>query len=253
MTFVKPENRLYHYCRLSTALELILAEKKLLLCPINKSNDPRENKSFVFAAIFWQGTDIGNLEDRNGEISKILRDDCKMLCFSQDYEHFFGYESSRMWAYYGDNHKGLCLLIDKEEFLQENIEIIDLNLLKKIHYYEFDPNKPIYHKQVDHSLMKSMGEIRYLREVFRSKQLDYLYFTKNKEWESEQELRLVYFSEKKENEYCSIKNSLKKIFVGVDFHNSYLPSIIKLCPHVGIDKLNYKDVRLISNQVYKGN
>lgn len=251
MTFIQSGNRLYYYCKLNTALEFILPDNKLLLNPISKTNDPRENKNFVFAATYWGDTNVGNLEEQNEEISKILRADCKVICFSQDHEHFFGYESSRMWAYYGNNHKGLCLQIDKEEFLKENRDIIDPNLLRKIDYYKFDISRPIHRKQINHTVMNSMGKKKYLKEVFRPEHIDYLYFTKNKEWESEQELRLTYFSDKKENEYCSIKNSLKNIFVGIDFHASYLPSIIKLCPHVDIDKLKYGDVRLIPQKIYE--
>jgi hypothetical protein len=253
MALTPPGNRIYHYCTLTTALEYIFPNRNLLLSPITKTNDPRENKSFVFAATFFHDDlQLNQLDARNKEISNALREDCKVLCFSEDTKHFFGFESSRMWAHYGGNHKGICLELDREEFIKENSGLIKEELFRKITYYELEPSKPEEHKIVDHTIMKAIGMKRYLSEIFRPAHLEYLYFTKNKEWESEQELRLVHFSDNKQNEYCSIKNSLRNIFLGVDFHDSYLPSIINLCPNIDISKLEYKEVRLISSEIYKG-
>jgi len=127
-----PENRIYHYCKLSTAIELILKDQRLLLSPIINTNDPRENKSFVFAANSLKIMDIGAMTNRNKEISEILRKDCKLISFSQDDKHLYGFESSRMWSYYGGNHQGVCLELDKKKFLEENEIIINPTLFKKI-------------------------------------------------------------------------------------------------------------------------
>lgn len=247
------ENRIYYYCGLDTALEFILPDKSLLLSPITKTNDPRENKNLIFGAKYFDPNDIEDPGKQNEKINKILREDCKVLCFSQDFGQCFGYELSRMWVYYGGKHKGICLLLDKSEFLKENIGIIDTELLREIKYYKFDVNNIPMHKFADHSLMKKLGAEKYLRQIFRKKYLDYLFFTKNAEWESECELRLIHFSDKKENEYCSIKNSLKHIYLGVDFHDSYLPSIINLCPDTDISRLKFTDIRLTAHKIEKSN
>jgi len=244
--FTQPGNRIYHYCKLSTAIEQILLYKRLLLSPIINTNDPRENKSFSFGATYLDNVDIGNLDERNEEISKILREDCKIISFTEDSRpSFWGYESSRMWSYYGDNHKGLCLELDKSEFLKENATIINKNLFQKIDYYEFDPLNPIKSRFVDHTKMVNMGKEQYLQNEFRFEHLEHLYFTKNKEWESEHETRLVHFSKTEENEYCSIENCIRNIYLGVDFHLSYLPSIKALCPGIDLSKLRFRDVRLV--------
>ena len=152
MPFIKPKNRLYHYTSLSTALEFILSKRELLLNPLRKTNDPREYKSFVFAAKYWANSDNGHTEQNNKEISRLLRDDCKVLCFSDDYENYFGYEYARMWAHYGDNHKGVCLELDKTQFIEENKNIIDPNLIKPIHYYKLEfKNIMSQQKQIDYA------------------------------------------------------------------------------------------------------
>ena len=251
MSLLEPGNRLYHYCNLNTALELILPKRQLLLSPINKTNDPRENKSFVFGSI-WNNPKYANSEEWNSKVSEALREDCKVICFSEDNDGFWGYESSRMWAYYGGNHKGVCLLLDKKKFLEENFGQIEKDYLRSINYFKFDYNKPIEHKHVDFTEVDRIGFEPYIKNVFRKDNLDYLYFTKNYEWQSEHEIRLIHFSSNKENEYCSIRNSLSHIFLGVDFSYSYLPSLIKLCPHVDMSKLEFKDVKLIPLLSYQG-
>lgn len=251
MAELRPGNRIYHFCGLETGLEYILPNMRLLLNPIVHTNDPRENKSFVFGARYWNSDELEghSVEKHNERISDILREDCKALCFSKDYKNYFGYESSRMWAYYGGNHKGFCLELDKTEFLKENETLIDPNLFRDIKYFELDLTKEIECKMIDHTRRKLLGERKYLKEEFRPAHLDYLFFTKNEEWKSEQELRLVYFSENREKEYCSIQRSLKNIYVGVDFHESYLSSLAKLCPEVDLYKLEYKGVRLLPEPI----
>ena len=245
------DNKIYHYCKLQTAIELILPQKQLLLSSLNKTNDPRENKSFVFAAAYGPGSDFKDLYENNSEVSNLLRKDCKVICFSQGHNHFFGYEYSKMWAHYGENHKGICLLLDKEEFLKENADIVNPEYFKKVNYTEFDPTKPYEgHRIVDYNAMKHVGKEKYLKEHFRKIHMDYLYFTKDKEWESERESRLMHFSEKAENEYCSIKESLKQIYLGVDFNKHYLPSLTKLCPDIPISELDYTSVRLTEKEIY---
>jgi len=245
------ENKIYHYCSLQTAIEFILPTRQLLLSPLTKTNDPRENKSFVFAAAYGPGADFKDLNENNLEISGLLRKDCKVICFCQGHNHYFGYEYSKMWAHYGDNHTGLCFLLDQEKFLNENAHTVSPEYLKKINYTEFDPTKPYEgHKMVDYVSMKYIGKEKYLKEHFRKLHLDYLYFTKDKEWESEREIRLIYFSEKKEKEYCSINDSLKHIYLGVDFNMHNLSSIIELCPEIPISQLEYTAVRLTSKEIY---
>ena len=245
------EDRIFHYCKLNTAIEYILKDQKLLLGPLIDTNDPRENKSFVFAATYGLDSDFKGLNENNFEVSNLLREGCKVICFSCNHKHSFGYEYSKMWAHYGNNHKGLCIELDKQTFLEENSSIVKSDLLKPINYKEFDPTKPYEgHKIVDYSAMKQIGKEKYIKELFRKHHLDYLYFTKDKEWESEREVRLLHFSETFEKEYCSIKNSIRHIYLGVDFNNAYLPSIINLCQDVKISKLEYTGVRLTDSIVY---
>jgi hypothetical protein len=237
--------RLYYYCKLSTAIEKILPNRQLLLNPLGKTNDPREYKSFVFAR---KNISIKELVyDRRSDeyISTIIRKHCKMLCFSTDYQDIFGYEYSRMWALYADNHMGICIALDKEKFIEENKKYIQPELFKEIQYYDFKVAKPETHIEIDHEQIRNDGIFKYISEKFRPKNIDYLFFTKNKEWETERECRLIHISQSKELEYCTINNCIDTIYLGIDFNNHYLSSIKDKVPNIKLIHLDYKGVRLV--------
>ncbi len=242
--YIMQSKTLYHYCKLSTAVEFILPERQLLLNPMGKTNDPRENKSFVFAGSSMNASDLSNMADRNSEISKEIRRDSKILCLSADQGYYFGFELSRLWALYGGNHEGICIALDHETFLQENADKLEAGFFKQVTYVPLDVKKPIHHREIDHDKIRQIGLTNYVRNDFRKEHLDYLFFTKNKEWESEHEMRFVYFSDKMENEYCTIRNSLDAIYLGVDFKKQYLPALKALCEEVKIFSLDFVDIRL---------
>jgi hypothetical protein len=246
---VKPtENTsLFHYCKLQTALEYILPFKQLLLNPIDRTNDPRENQEFSFLYSYF-GKDAADYHNNKHLISESLRSGCKVICFSQNWKNYFGYELSRMWAEYGGNHQGVCLEIDKEIFYNENENLINGNHFDEVTYFDLDVRQPTEHILFDYSSWKSDNENQWLRK-FRNENAKDLFFVKNAEWEWERELRLIYFSNEQKNEYCSIKNSLKNIYLGLKYHDSYLPSIKALAPDTNIFKMRWNDARLLPGSI----
>jgi len=248
MTEIVPHNRLYHYCKLSTAIEYILSNRQLKLSPLINTNDPRENKSFVFGVRYWEWEGFGfnnDINTLNEYVSTQIRSDCKVICFSIC-GVLDGYQLSQMWAHYGDMHKGVCIEIDYEEFVKENVAYINTGNFKCIEYVNpksyTDKIVTDRYKQIDFTSKNCTEEfINYIRKRFRIEHKDYLYFTKSVEWEHEQEFRLLHFSNENSNEFCSIKKSLKGIYLGVDFNSKYLPSILTLLEGetVPVWQLNY--------------
>lgn len=244
---IKTENRLYYYCKIDTALKHILPEQRLLLSPLDKTNDPRETKDLTFQLLSSPVPKSKNNDAILEEVNAAVNQNCKVICFSQDHNPYYGYEYSRMWAHYGEQHEGLCLLLDKEEFLKENAGIINEAHFKKINYYELDLSKPREaHKCIDHDQLEELGLEKYVETVFAPENLDYLYFTKNVEWESEREMRLVHFSQNRKNEFCSIQRSLKHVYLGVDFNHSHSPALTKFCPVIEFSQMKFSDVRLVA-------
>ncbi|MBK3518029.1 DUF2971 domain-containing protein [Carboxylicivirga marina] len=233
-------NTLYHYCSMQTAIEYILPELRLLLNPMGNTNDPRENKSFSFA-ISGLGSEE-NIWKVNREISDEIRRGCKILCFAQDYNGLKGYEYSRLWALYGQNHKGVCLEINGDDFLLENQDKIDENKFKAIEYENASKTNRL--PNVDYNLIKTLGIGRYVREHLREEYMDYFYFRKNDEWHSENEKRLLHYCYTTDNVYCSIRKSLRRVILGVDFNELYNPSIRSLIPNIEIKKASYWSRRI---------
>ena len=128
---------MYHYTSRDTALEHILSTRKIRLGPLSKTNDPRGTKSWTFG-IPGDGDFPASLEERKAEIDRVvrisaaaekIRANCKVLCTTMDdptynstlypmidFKRGFGH--SRMWAQYGEAHKGVCLIFDRAELHQ---------------------------------------------------------------------------------------------------------------------------------------
>ncbi len=236
----KGSNSIFHFTTIQIALEYILPNNKLRLNSIVNTNDPRENKSFGFGAenSNYRG-DEHAIEDHTKSDLKVtndIRKGVKVLCFSQDYKHkqewYDGYNLPRMWAQYAGNHKGVCLEIDKDIFLEENKKCIGEAYFKNIKYC----NENEY-PWIDFSRLKTLGYNNYITE-FRQKHLDYLFFTKSIDWEAERELRLLKISKQAQKvEFVSIKKSLKNVIVGIDFNEVYLPSMVALIPEKKISRI----------------
>ena len=242
MRYIRPHkdnNKLYYYCSLSTALEFILPKHQLLLSPLIETNDPRENKSPLFTYNSNQRHGQIGMFELNEKYNKLIKEDCKVICFSQDYKNYQGCHLSKMWAHYGDNHKGICLEINKDKFIQENSQTIDETLFKKIIYTEYDFLRRKRQLNINLVKVESEGEENYIRNKFRIDNIDALFFTKNNEWESESETRLILFSNKILKEYCSIENSLEAVHLGVDFHNSYISAIRNLATNKYIYQMKF--------------
>lgn len=251
------ENRLYHYCCLETAKNYILPTNNLLLSNIVNTNDPRENKHFTFRSES-KGMTNDEITIKNSEVNALLKKNCKTLCFSQDYKGKWGCASSQMWAHYGDKHRGICLELDKKAFIKENPHI-DWSLFKNVKYVNHKipkisdkPNdNPFNQKTINYISAKKAGFENYVLNVFRKKHLDYFYFTKNKEWESEREIRIIHFGDDSIKEFCSIKGSLRNIHLGIKFDDAELPSIQKLVSGIDFYKMDYAEISLYSQPLSK--
>lgn len=251
---MKDSEFIYHYTRFSTAVNKIIPKRQLLLNYLANSNDPREYKKFIFAASYWPTNTVYNPKIQDDINNSILKDDCKFLSFSTLYNDYFGFEYSNMWAHYGERHKGICLRINKEKFADENELTIKKGLFKTISYYQLDLSKVFPHPEVQYPESQSQEDLKkYLRNEFRNEYMDYLYFMKREEWFSEHEFRLVIFSENPNNEYCSIKDSLSGIILGLDYDSKNDSKIYNIAQQVPVSMLEYNDDRIIEKEYKPSN
>ena len=136
----------YHYTSRDVGLQHILGEQRLRLGLLKNTNDPRENRTWSFGI---SGTDLPEPtteEERRESVQrtfeiceqapKIIQENCKVLCATMDDPSYApyadghtdakrGYGHSRMWAQYGELHKGICLIFHKEILDQEVTAALD--------------------------------------------------------------------------------------------------------------------------------
>jgi len=115
---------LYHYTSAKTAIDYILKDKQLKLGRYVNTNDPKEAKTWQFSLGTNERRDLSkySLDEISERFTQALKRRTNLACFSQDstltgdhtrdiYARGFG--KSRMWAQYADNHKGVCLILEK--------------------------------------------------------------------------------------------------------------------------------------------
>lgn len=128
---------LFHYTRLSTAVESILPNWSLRMSPFSQMRDPRESQLLPIEGISGYVADDTDLRDeirRFAELdqkAKALKDRVKVLALTRDdlsprdetsSPFARGYAHPRLWEHYADDHRGVCLCLDKTEFIRTAVD-----------------------------------------------------------------------------------------------------------------------------------
>lgn len=252
-------NSIFHFTKSDTAIYKILSKARLRLNDIGETNDPREYKRFGFAGKNRPDyiRNDKKLSIEFEKYSKIIRENCKVLCFSQDYfaenEWWDGYNLPRIWAQYGENHQGICLEIDLDEFKKENDSLInDINThFKDILYSNKVHDPSINYPTIDYPRLLEVG-ISYFKEL-RKSYYKYFFYKKNLDWQTESEIRLLHFGKPDNDYYCSIKSSLKRIILGLEFDMGKLSVLETICGDIEICQLEFANNNLIPGKKISSN
>lgn len=273
---------LLHFTHANTAIDYILKNKTIRMQSFKNVNDPKESKewSFKLFCFFKENKKLYN-KQLFEKLHSYIMNHIFISCFSvqeHDGNYLDNYEHDlRMWSQYGNNHKGVCIVFDKdklENLIKENTDgsnfyhdsITYINSLSDKSYnnppYEakgfFFFNKFIYlfaHSMlhpyarpqnqdpymVNIERLHRLGISEYMKQHIKYYSKDLL-FTKNKCWQDEREYRYIIHSSK-EREYIDIpiSNSIKSIILGNDFPNELLDRILELS-----HQLNFKIYKLIT-------
>lgn len=246
---------MYHYTSRDTALEHILSTRKIRLGPLSKTNDPRETKSWTFG-IPGEGDFPASLEEGKAEIDRVvrifeaaekIRANCKVLCMTMDdptynstlypmndFKRGFGH--SRMWAQYGEAHKGVCLIFDRAQLHQAIRE--NLTAGCNLYYGPVEYSEKISGSEITSTALDQREIARYGLEQFlnlhRHRYHHTFFFTKSKDWSGEFEYRWVVIGDHDESEFVPIDKAIAGVVVGVDFRRVYFPCLIPLCKELKI-------------------
>lgn len=194
---------LYHYTSLDTFAEKILPSLQLLMNKTQLINDPIESR-FLFK--------VNDETYKKSGVTprlKLIREGKKynITCFSIDKEYnntvIPGWGLPKMWAHYGNSHRGVCLIINKAKFLKQNQKIIKF---KGSVGYRMKFKLPI----LDAKRLYNGEANTYIEEIIDI-YFNEFFFQKHYDWRSEAEFRIVSF----ETEFCSISESIEGIIYGL--------------------------------------
>jgi hypothetical protein len=239
-----PGSFLFHYTRLSTAVEEILLNWSLRMSPFSQMRDPRESQLLPIEGIVGYVADETRVRDQLAQFAELdrgakdLKDRVKVLAFTQDDARerdeasaVFGrgYAHPRLWEQYAESHRGICLRIDQAELIKTATH----NLRHKGELAH-DPVTYIDADLAPHAreVIMSNFQDRPVAEVLDQHvktHLHEIFFTKLRDWESEMEYRLILVTDNNEPAYVGIESSLRALVLGERVSDTYLPSIQALC------------------------
>lgn len=164
-------NPLYHFTSFESAIR-ILASKKIRYGKMDKMNDPNESYRQIYCI-----TD--NVSSESYEKIDAIRNELEyyqQISFSCDSKQLRGFNLLNMWGNYADNGNGVCLVFDQEELTKG----LQKKYFGKIRYINnYDPS--IMFKENKYNNVST-----YVNNNIKS-----IFFKKSKEWQYEQEFRIV--------------------------------------------------------------
>ena len=174
------------------------------------------------------------------EIESRIYDHRLFSCFSIALEkNLLG--NNMFWASYANKHKGICLKFNGEKLLN--------------HYWHKGRIAPI---SIEYTESNQIPEFNYVRNKLEGNKsaLKYFFGTKSKEWENENELRLIYSSKNKiELDFLDFEfepSCLEEVYLGYKFCSDKVIEIKEVLSNV-----KYKDVKLYrlerDNSLFKFN
>ncbi|TVZ56623.1 Protein of unknown function (DUF2971) [Lutibacter sp. Hel_I_33_5] len=214
--------KLYHYTSFENAIEFILPHKSLRTNYLSEMNDPKENQQWAFGGINIDYKSIYPNEYSNDthifcqqKLGEEIKGKVQALSFVNSDEED-GFKNEMMWAHYGKNHKGLCLEIDVDKFIEENTSI---------NFFKFENIKYLFEKKPSIYWDKRLSKEENINNIIK-KNYKSLFLTKSKYWEKESEIRLLLIDNTRN--YLKIKKSLSGVYVGLSMSTYYYPCIFDL-------------------------
>lgn len=240
---------LYHYTTADTLCNYILQQGRLRFSRFENVNDPRGAKD-------WRLSLRGSHEELNldfekgekivSEMNRLIKFNCKMGCFSCDPKsaevtraredegediidaiYHRGHSRPNLWWHYGDRHRGVCLIFDRDQ--------LEANINAAIDYprQAMDSGEILYKNppvvpdlSVAGPLTINLGEVlkhgseeaaRLHFDRFKQR----LFFNKCEDWTYENEFRFLITGIDDADFYVSIKSALAGILVGDEFPDEF--------------------------------
>lgn len=247
----KTDDVIYHYCSLSTAIQYILHEKRILLSPRKKSIDPIENIQIdrhINGSGYSNDRKIATEEEGKKVVNFVTNifKNAKQACFCMNdsefdnrikqnnenvllFSEYYGFLKPRMWDQYGDKYQGVCIVFSKSKLEQNNnkqgkcIEYVDYSKINL--QYKTPRLDDLYDK----------GFETYKLEYF--KQIEQNFYRKHLDYAKENEFRFVSYSDAKAD-YLDISESLLGIVASkLNLNDFSLKMLNKYAEEFNVDLL----------------
>lgn len=239
-----------HYTTRATG-KIILKTGNLRLSKLVNTNDPVESKTRLFSDTEWK-TDTGFWYKAGESFEDQLLSEWMVLCFScnkdpikqsfmnADYRRLYTYNHnvfgvgySNMWAHYGENHKGICLLFNGKELDKTINDALDnTRYIVKHGFVRYDDYKAFLPVKRNDPKFEDCGEEERIRKTLIKNYKDnFLY--KSTEWKPEHEFRWLVHSTNSLTLDIPIKSAIRAVVLGADFPDKNVRQIKKLCFNLG--------------------
>ena len=173
--FAKDFEPLYHFTSFESAIR-ILASHKIRFGKMNRLNDPLESFRTIYVSSEF-------LPDNDAfDIIPIIKEELnhyQQISFVGDRKNIAGFSLNHMWGNYADNGYGVCIVFDKRYVIEG---LVSAN-------YGYVKNKRNYDPSIVLKKLEGCDQnfvAQYIRRRVKS-----TFFYKSKEWECEQEFRIV--------------------------------------------------------------
>jgi hypothetical protein len=269
LEFVRSEDALFHYTKTRTGLECILPAGQLRLTALRETGDPRDYKERFSGLMSSTGLsdELVNLHDEARPVlDRIIREESRVACFCTNglpevqtegggyevdrYAIPGGWNKSRMWSQYGDEHRGLCLVFSRkafEERLAASTASWSAGRVRYVRKEGFRHQDPF----VDGEALLRDGVDPYCLEHVR-RYSEVLFLAKDLDYRDEAEYRVVIYDGRASTCLVDISTALRGVIAGDRTPEVYFPLIRSLAGRYGaeckqahwyLDSLVLRDLR----------
>jgi hypothetical protein len=245
---VRADELICHYTRADTALE-ILHSKMIRLNVLAAVNDPRETVSRRFEMSEYVGSDA-TCEQRQADdwlieqLDELFTRDVKIFCATRDSQvgadvprRLRGFARPRMWAQYGDRHRGACLVFDREKLTSSLVRASKdfgvPHLLADVRYdatsLEAGRGSLTIERDQFASVLSARSDAG-LRETWiehAEKHQHGLFFNKHEDWEAESEWRFVMLDRSSGFLTVPFEDALVSVVLGCETPNGVAAAITR--------------------------
>ncbi len=227
----RPENYLFHYTRTETALDAILISNTIRFSPLTGTNDLEETRRFGDIHLIHDGTTQTESMSILMEAKAVLplryrsASFCsnRMPCVDEPFMHDrYGFAFPRMWATYGANHKGVCLVFYLPELRKAFTEFTDKNHLIEGSVRYMSDNELVWQAALNKPLAipNPVTDLEHIHNHI-VKRSDYFFFRKQFDWRDECEYRFIYYGQENAGASVDINFGSSLVGMAVGNRNSY--------------------------------